>query len=301
LIKDYLCKLGLPHAFERTSVLLLLISGLIHAMVFLGMDRQWEDPLSFRKATLFGISTGVTLWSTLWVLHSLCATRPTHKLSFLLCSSVVLEVALITLQTWRGVESHFNRTTLIDACIEFAMLVLIIIAMACIAWITLRSWRGNFKSETTRAANSAARWGMFFILISGGIGFAITGLGSMQLAMGNSPRYWPSTPPSEPTSIEHPINAKGVLKFPHGATLHAIQVLAFIAWLARKAPAAVGLRAVQLWAASHAFFLIYSIYQTAVGHARFELDILASMSFAASIFCALIGSWVIYAKTTPEV
>lgn len=299
MIKDYLCKLGLPHAFERTSVLLLLISGLIHAMVFLGMDRQWEDPLSFRKATLFGISTGVTLWSSLWVLHSLCATRPTHKLSFLLCSSVVLEVALITLQTWRGVESHFNRTTLIDACIEFAMLVLIIIAMSCIAWITLRAWRGNFKPETTPAANSAARWGMFFILISGGIGFAITGLGSMQLAMGNSPRFWSSTPPFQPTSLEHPINAKGVLKFPHGATLHAIQVLAFIAWLARRAPAAVGLRAVRFWAASHACLLVYSIYQTAVGHARFELDILAAMLFATSIFFALIGSWVIYAKTTP--
>lgn len=279
--------------------MLLLISGLIHSMVFLGMDRQWEDPLSFRKATLFGISTGVTLWSSLWVLHSLCPTRPTHKLSFLLCSSVVLEVALITLQTWRGVESHFNRTTLIDACIEFAMLVLIIIAMACIAWITLCSWRGNFKPETTPAANSAARWGMFFILISGGIGFAITGLGSMQLAMGNSPRYWPSAPPFEPTSVEHPINAKGVLKFPHGATLHAIQVLAFIAWLARKASAVVGLRAVRLWAASHACLLLYSIYQTAVGHARFELDILAAIMLATSIFCALIGSWVIYAKTTP--
>ena len=298
MIKDHLCKLGLPHAFERVSVLLLLISGLIHAMIFLGFDRQWEDPLSFRKATLFGISTGVTLWSCLWVLHSLSATRTDKKLSLLMCSSLVIEVALITLQTWRGVESHFNRSTLIDACIEFAMLVLIIIAMVCIAWITLRTWRGNFKPETTPGSNSAARWGMLFILISGGIGFAITGLGSMQLALGNSPRYWPSTPPFEPSSIEFPINAKGVLKFPHGATLHAIQILAFIAWLARKAPAAVGLRAVRLWAASHACLLIYSIYQTAIGHARFELDILASIFLVASIFCALIGSWVLYAKTT---
>ena len=298
MIKDYLCKLGLPNAFERMSVLLLLMSGLVHALIFLGMDRHWEDPLSFRKATLFGLSTGVTLWSCLWVLHSLCETRKDQRLSNVLCSSLVLEVALISLQTWRGVESHFNRSTLIDACIEFAMLVLIIIAMACIAWLALRTWRGNFKSETTPAANSAARWGMFFILISGGIGFAITSLGSMQLALGNSPRYWPSTPPFEPSSFEHPIDAKGVLKFPHGATLHAIQVLAFIAWLARKTPPAVGLRAVQLWAASHGCLLIYSIYQTAVGHARFELDILASLLLVPSIFFALIGSWVLYAKTT---
>ena len=47
-----------------------------------------------------------------------------------MAGGLLLEVGLITVQQWRGVRSHFNRTTTFDASIEVIMLGLILLVTA---------------------------------------------------------------------------------------------------------------------------------------------------------------------------
>ena len=57
-----------------------------------------------------------------------------HRLDRLIACAMagglLLEVGLITVQQWRGVRSHFNRTTTFDASIEVIMLGLILLVTA---------------------------------------------------------------------------------------------------------------------------------------------------------------------------
>ncbi|MFO0527171.1 MAG: hypothetical protein ACK52A_03650, partial [Planctomycetota bacterium] len=113
---------------DKSAIALLIGSGLLHLLLWRLGTEPWESPISFRKPALFGISTGLTLWSCLWVLRQLPGSRLATSLGRLLTGTLLLEVALITLQTWRGVPSHFNRSTPTDAAIETTLLVLISIA-----------------------------------------------------------------------------------------------------------------------------------------------------------------------------
>ena len=105
---------------------LLLASGCLHLAMFAMHGTTWHGPLSIRKPALFGISGGMTTWSIAWLMTQL---RPQKFDSFLansLAIGLLVEVALITLQYWRGVASHFNHSTTLDAAIEFTMLGLIL-------------------------------------------------------------------------------------------------------------------------------------------------------------------------------
>ncbi len=42
---------------------LLCASGLVHLGLWMAAGQEWEGPISLRKPALFGISSGLTLWS----------------------------------------------------------------------------------------------------------------------------------------------------------------------------------------------------------------------------------------------
>ena len=236
--------------------------------------REWEDPLSFRKATLFGLSTGVTLWSLLWVISKLEPHRWDGLLRYGLCVALVIEVGLISLQTWRGETSHFNRSGAINQAIETGMTICITLAMLGILWVMTLVTLGRFQSGIAEETKEAIRWGMGFLLVSGLLGYAITGLGYTRISQGDSPGIWPP---------------RGVLKFPHGAALHAIQVLGILAWWTQRAGSTKGVRIVRIASLAHALWLVFAVYQTANGHARFEMDPLGLVFAIATFLCA---GWV---------
>ena len=86
-----------------------MLSGLAHLGVWLFLGGQWEGPVSWRKPILFGISTGMTVLSIGWLVPKLRPSKIDMFLSAGLGISLVVEVALITVQQWRGVASHFNH------------------------------------------------------------------------------------------------------------------------------------------------------------------------------------------------
>lgn len=277
-------RLGLRSKFEISCVVLLIASGLVHAALFLGFDRTWEDPLSFRKATLFGLSTGVTLWSCLWANSNLKELGFDPILRRTLCGSLVIEVFLITLQTWRGELSHFNHNGMVNGLIELAMLLLVTIAVAIIFALTYRAWQ---RADPHRCSSSIAwsiRWGLLLLSLSALIGFGITWIGQEQMTRGLSPTHF---------------NVRGILKFPHGAALHAIQTLAIVAWFTDRLQNLNSVRIIHCLAAAHACWLGYALYQTLAGLDRFELSTTVSLFLlAATILCGLAaGALALYGRT----
>lgn len=265
---------GLKSKFEIACVLSLVLSGVAHGLLFLILSQAWEDPLSFRKATLFGISTGVTLWSCLWVISNIPPSFYDPLVRNCLCGSLWIEVALISLQTWRGQLSHFNREGWINGSIELSMLILISAAVVPILWIT---WRVCLSDPFQRIAPStlwAMRWGMVLLSLSAIVGYAITWVGQQQVAQGISPNLWKS---------------RGVLKFPHGAALHAIQLLAVASWLAQRIRFAGGVWMIHGLALSHLSWLAYAAFQTFAGLERFELRPMSLVLITATLLSSLVA------------
>ncbi len=267
---------------------ILVASGIIH-LVLLGVTGgAWEGPTSFRKPGLFGLSAGVTAWSLAWAFVNM-RPHPLDRLaSRLLAGCLLVEVGLITLQQWRGVPSHFNRATQFDAAVEAIMLAMILIITAGVFWLSLRSIRLPSIAASTAAA---LRGGLWLLAVSCVLGIGVTALGEINRAQGRPLEDW---------------GAAGVLKYPHGAAMHAIQVLAVLDWLLRRLRSQFALAAVHSAIASHVFFLIHAIWQTAQGRARHDLDFVSVLLVSAaiafltvSIAAVAIAFWTKYRRTGP--
>ena len=241
-----------PVAISVTVVL--LSSGLIHLAILGLLGSTWHGPLSFRKPALFGISGGLTMWSLTWLMSQLKPRRTDRMLVDSLSVALLIEVAIITLQTWRGVASHFNHSTVVDAAIEFSMLGLILYVTGGIFYLT---WRTCFLRAIEPAMAMAIRSGMGLLALSCLLGIATSVLGEASLSMGGTSEIW---------------GKAGVLKFPHGVALHAIQMLPILAWMARVFGLKQPVRVVQSAFVAQCLFLLYAVWQTSCGRERFDWD-----------------------------
>ena len=233
---------------------LLLASGCLHLAMFAMHGTTWHGPLSIRKPALFGISGGMTTWSIAWLMAQLRSQKFDSFLANSLAIGLLVEVALITLQYWRGVASHFNHSTTLDAAIEFTMLGLIVFVSFGIFYLALRTiWLRDLEPSMA----IAIRGGMWLIALSCLLGIMTTVLGEVSISLGRSSELW---------------GRAGVLKFPHGVALHAIQLLPFVAWLARRLRVSESVRIVKSTLASQVLFLLYAIWQTGQGRDRFDWD-----------------------------
>ena len=219
--------------------LVLCLSGFTHALIFLIERGDWEGPLSWRKPILFGLSTGVTVLSLAWLWRHLPERWGDTLCRMLLALSLLIEVVLISVQTWRGVPSHFNHETPLDDAISAAMTALITLATLLIALLTWRSF-GPVMAPLTQVI--AIRWGMVLLLASCVIGGVIQSMGGSLFGKA------------------------GVLKFPHGMSIHAIQALPMLAWLL---PRGAGW-AVHLAGLGYTLLTVYALMQAFAGRARFD-------------------------------
>jgi len=257
----------------RSGQLLILI-GLLHIPLFMILGNSWEGPISWRKPILFGISTGMTLWSTGWIADHLKRTKLDEVCAAIVSVSLVIEVLLITLQQWRGRASHFNRSSYLDSQIDAAMLALITIAFAGLLYFTVRCFG---RPRLSRDYQFAAQSGMLFLIVSCVIGFVISAYG-----------YWRVDHGLEPETV----GSNGVAKFPHGLAIHALQLFPAVAFVLRKIGIRQSQRLLMLWswAVSTTFFLGFAIVQTTLGYGRFELQSPVSISLLSLGFVALIAA-----------
>ena len=250
--------------FAECAVGALFLSGFVHlGLVFL-LHADWEGAISPRKPGLFGISSGMTAWSLIWCARSLGHPRRLFTIAVALTWALLAEVTLITMQYWRGVPSHFNRTTPFDAAVESGMVGLIVLVTIGIAWMC---WLSSKRSEIDAGQLLAIRGGLWLLLGGCLLGFCAMFAGEWNIAQNKPPEVW---------------GKSGILKYPHGAALHALQTLPILNVL--LLPLAAGRRVLALRhaIAAHVFFLIHSIWQTAIGRARLDLDLIGGLILVLS-------------------
>jgi hypothetical protein len=232
----------------------LVASGVLHLVVWAVLGGPWEGPVTWRKPILFGLSGGATALSLGWAWSKLDERWSDVWLAWLTAWALLVEVALIDLQRWRGVASHFNRQTLLDSRLYDAMGGLILFVTAVIIDLTVR-W---CRTRPPVAADMllAVRAGLVLLVVSCLLGIWAGAHGDMQVAAGRPPEI---------------VGAAGVVKFPHGVVIHAIQWLPFIAWAARRAGFGDRRRTILVAVATAAsgFLLAYALTQTLAGRPRF--------------------------------
>lgn len=276
------------HVAHRMAIGLLIASGVLHIPMQLFSSLAWEDPISFRKPILFGISTGLTLWSCLWVSRRLQGNSTENVralvLDRILSIALLLEVLLISIQPWRQTRSHFAVGGSINAAIEGLMLLLIIIATCLIIVLAVRCFVPGALQSLTPAMRRAIRSGMILLVVSCGLGFLITWIGKTSMLAGGHPEIW---------------GAAGVLKFPHGAALHAIQFLVILAWAARFKLDAAAEQCVAWAARTHWLWLAFALQQTFRGRDRFEFDLVSAVFLVATLAAAVLSVvYFYYARTS---
>ncbi|MBL6830351.1 MAG: hypothetical protein ISQ70_02925 [Pirellulales bacterium] len=237
------------------SGVLLIVSGVVHLLVWAIDGGPWEGPVTWRKPILFGISGGLTAISAGWAFAKLPRRRWDRLLAWSTAVTLTVEVALIDLQRWRGVASHFNRETPLDSFLYDAMGGLIV-------WVTLVSadlMLRFFRSQVGLPADMllAARSGLVALVWSCVLGIWVSVHGDMQMMAGMQPERF---------------GAAGVPKFAHGAVIHALQWLPMLAWAGRRAGIEERQRVRLLAAASLGTFLLaaYALLQTVAGRPRVD-------------------------------
>lgn len=199
--------------FLRWCATALLVSGLVHAVVALVDGSSWWGPVSWRKPVVFGFSFGLLLWSGIWILRQLPPRRFGWPVVVVLGGASVAEVALITMQRWRGVPSHFNNATLFDRAVISAMgnlVALVVLSVAALLVWSLVDFSGG------AGARVAVVVGLAGALAGGAVGGAMVAVGEAQ-----------ATATGEvPSSVV--FGAQGSAKLAHFAGMHGLQLLGLL-------------------------------------------------------------------------
>ncbi|WP_330460197.1 hypothetical protein OIB37_27030 [Streptomyces sp. NBC_00820] len=210
-----------PRAAERlchATGLILVLSGLVHLVVFAFDGGPWDGPISWRKPVTFGLSFGVTLLTLTWVTSYLrVGARTRAVLLVVFAADCVVEVGGITLQAWRRVPSHLNMETPFDTAVSMTLAVGGGVLVVLLTVFAVASFRHRPAGPAGMAL--AVRSGFAFLLVALASGAAMIARGVVLTRTGHQEAAYHSTAPFKPL---------------HGVSLHAVLVLPLLAWLSAR-------------------------------------------------------------------
>lgn len=189
-------------------------AGMVHLGVQAVVGGPWEGPVSWRKPVTFGLAFGLTLATLTWV-SGIMAGRRRDRLLGIFAAACVAEVTVITAQAWRGVPSHFNTSTSLDA--TFAYTAAAGGAVILVTSIGLAAASVRTHPDVSPSMRLAVRVGFATFL-------AALVIGAVMIAIGVTA--------GRTVSQEAAYTAATGLKAGHFATMHGILVLPVLAWLA---------------------------------------------------------------------
>ena len=246
---------------------LLALSGVFHVVVYLVDGGPWGGPISWRKPVVFGLSFGIALVTLSWIMGLL---RPRRVIGWVVLGTLsvasVGEVALISMQKWRGVESHFNESTPFDGMVFSLMGSLVSLIGLMIVVITVWSF---VRIDAPPSLTLAVRAGLVLMLVSQVVGV------QMIVEGGNT------------------FGAAGALKLPHAVTLHAVQVLPALALLllASDTEERHRVRVVALGTVGYAVMITATMVQTYSGRGPLDVGLvpvlLALVGLTLLLVCVL--------------
>jgi hypothetical protein len=220
----------------------LMLPVLAGALIGLGVDdRVITGAPAWLKPAKFAVSIAIYSFTLAWIFSFLPAWPLTRRVVGRVTAVVLpLEMALISLQAWRGVTSHFNIGTPFDAALFGVMGAAILVQTMSTIAVALALWREQLPDK---ALGWALRLGMTMTIIGALTGGLMTRPTRQQLdeARAGTPMTIAGAhtvgaadggPGMTGTGWS---TAHGDLRVPHFVGLHALQVLPAIALvLARR-------------------------------------------------------------------
>ncbi|MGI8519638.1 MAG: hypothetical protein ACR2MC_03350 [Actinomycetota bacterium] len=258
---------------------LFLVSATLHGAVFILDDRPWEGPLSWRKPLLFSLSFALVCVSLAWVMNFLPRSQ---RAGWLLLGSFGFasfgETALISLQAWRGVASHFNSATVFDEVVFATMGLLIAVVVVDIVIITLWSLK---SLDAPASFGLAIKAGLLLMVVGQGLGGLLIREGMRQEELG-------------PVTSPLVFGQDGILNLSHAAALHALQLLPVLAWLLSFSERSESQRTkiVGVAACGYAGLVLLTGLQALGGRAPFDLSGVGAVVLLASATAILAASVV---------
>ena len=255
-----------------TAIGLVMLAALIASAIAMAVDPgQILGAPRWLKPAKFAISSAIYAFTLAWIFSWLPERRRlTAIVGGITAVVLVVEVGIIDLQAARGLTSHFNAATALDAALFAVMgFAIVVLWFAAIA-LTVALFRHRFEDASV---GWALRLGMLLTVIGQGTGGLMTIPSGAQLEAARSSGLQvsgshtvggPDGGPGLPLtgwSREH-----GDLRAPHFVGIHAVQVLPAIAWLSAWFGAAWRRRAVLLAAAGYYALFAILLAQALAGH-----------------------------------
>lgn len=207
----------------------LYITGFVHlALAVLFLLATQADPRTvngepvWMKPFRFAIAIFFFTWTYAWFSGFYQNKKTVKVLNLLISLCMFVEIALIGMQAFRGVPSHFNTATAFDAtvfsvmggAIGFNAAVLGIHFLLFVFW---ESGGGKFRS--------AIIWGMLLFLLGNFTGY---------LMVAQSASVTGGTIADGTWLVTNWKPSAGDFRIAHFLGLHAVQVLPFCAWVLDK-------------------------------------------------------------------
>lgn len=225
-----------------TTTGLLMLPVLAGALIGLGVDeRVITGAPAWLKPAKFAVSIAIYSFTLAWIFGFLPTWPRTRRIVGWVTAVVLpLEMALISLQAWRGLTSHFNVGTPFDAAVFGVMGAAIVVQTMSTIAVAVALWR---ESLPDRALGWALRLGMTMTIIGALTGGLMTRPTRQQLedaragllmtvAGAHTVGAADGGPGIAGTGWS---TAYGDLRVPHFVGLHSLQVLPVIALvLARR-------------------------------------------------------------------
>jgi hypothetical protein len=230
----------------RSSPPLTAVSGLMLAAFFFSAAGVFLDPRTITgepawlKPAKFAISTAIYAASIAWLFRYLALWPRYNRIAgWITALVIVVEVGIIDIQAARGVTSHFNVSTPLDAALFGIMGAAILILWLAAAGLTVEIFRQRFAD---RAWGWALRTGMLITLLG-------ASLGGLMVKPGPEHSITPARGQSMTVSGGHTVGGPdggpglpgihwstrhGDLRIPHFLGLHALQMIPLFAWLVRR-------------------------------------------------------------------
>jgi len=217
---------------------LLMLPALAIAAVGLIVDpRLIMGSPAWLKPAKFALAIALYVFTLAWMFTFIPGFKRTRRIvGWVTAIVMVLELSIISLQTWRGTTSHFNFSTPLNAALFTVMGTAIALQTVTSIAIAIALWRQEFEDH---ALGWALRLAMIVTIIGALSGGLMTRPTADQLAAGHpmpvigahtvgAPDGGPGIPGTG-WSAGH-----GDLRVPHFVGLHALQALPLFAFLLRR-------------------------------------------------------------------
>jgi hypothetical protein len=220
----------------------LLMTGVLAAsLIGLVVDpRVITGAPAWLKPTKFAVSTAIYMLTLAAIFTQLPDWPRTRRMvGWVTATVLVLEVAIIDTQAWRGTTSHFNVGTRLDLVLFAMMGAAIAVQTLSSVAVAVALWRQRFDDRTL---GWALRWGLVITIVGASTGWFMTRptaaqldeartTGRMLIAGAHTvgaPDGGPGLPGTG-WSVEH-----GDVRIPHFVGLHAMQILPLLAFVLHR-------------------------------------------------------------------